>query len=143
MEDRASYDAAVDQPTPTTGTDVCVQDVVIADLIAGDYVDGEVITHATKMAVAADIEARKRVGVQRYGTTLRTFNGRDPSLDKYQELLDALLYARQDMLERQELLRVVEQVRDEMKVSLNSGSNDARLHWIVLLNTVLPDKPVG
>lgn len=50
--------------------------------------------------VIADIEERRRVGIQRYGTPLQTFNGRDALIDLYQELLDAAMYTRQLIEER-------------------------------------------
>lgn len=50
--------------------------------------------------VIADLEARKRVGIERYGTTLQPHNGRDALYDLYQELLDACNYVRQCIYER-------------------------------------------
>lgn len=50
--------------------------------------------------VVHDIEARKLVGVQRYGTLLQGFNGRDCLLDAYQEALDLVIYLRQAIYER-------------------------------------------
>jgi hypothetical protein len=50
--------------------------------------------------VAADIAERKRVGIERYGTPLQGFNGRDALRDLYEELLDACQYVRQLMYER-------------------------------------------
>ena len=44
--------------------------------------------------VKADMEARDRVGRDRYGTPLQLGNGRDHLLDLYQELLDAVVYVR-------------------------------------------------
>jgi hypothetical protein len=66
-----------DQVLPTANEYPCVQDVVIAD-----------------------IEDRKKLGVERYGTLLQPFNGRDSILDWYEELLDGAIYARQLMIER-------------------------------------------
>ena len=51
-------------------------------------------------AVIADIEARKAVGIKRYGTALQPFNGRDALLDLYEELLDACVYLKQALVER-------------------------------------------
>jgi hypothetical protein len=50
--------------------------------------------------VTADIEERKRVGVERYGTPLQANNGRDTLRDLYEELLDATMYIRQLIEER-------------------------------------------
>ena len=51
--------------------------------------------------VIADIEARKAEGIKRYGTVLQPHNGRDSLRDLYEELLDAAMYTRQLMEERQ------------------------------------------
>ena len=69
--------AAEHQADPTKNSLPCVQDMVIADL-----------------------QARKAVGIERYGTTLQPHNGRDALYDLYQELLDACNYVRQCIYER-------------------------------------------
>jgi hypothetical protein len=50
--------------------------------------------------VIADIEARRELGIQRYGTALQPYNGRDALRDAYEELLDGACYLRQLMYER-------------------------------------------
>lgn len=50
--------------------------------------------------VEADLEARVEMGRVQYGERLRAHNGRDAMVDLYQELLDACLYARQMIEER-------------------------------------------
>jgi hypothetical protein len=50
--------------------------------------------------VVADLEERKRVGIERYGMPLRAHNGRDPFVDAYQEALDLVVYLRQVLRER-------------------------------------------
>lgn len=50
--------------------------------------------------VLRDIAERIEAGELKYGTKLQTFNGRDALWDLYQELLDAVFYARQAILER-------------------------------------------
>jgi len=56
--------------------------------------------------LVADIEARNKLGIARYGTPLRSFNGRNATIDQYQEILDALQYGRQDKEERDERRRI-------------------------------------
>jgi hypothetical protein len=51
--------------------------------------------------VAADLAARKALGVRRYGTPLQAGNGRDALQDMYEELLDACVYAKQRLMEDQ------------------------------------------
>lgn len=55
--------------------------------------------------VVADIQARKKVGLERYGTFLQAFNGRDALMDAYQEALDLAIYLRQAIEERDEKAR--------------------------------------
>ena len=50
--------------------------------------------------VIADIEARREIGIQRYGTALQPFNGRDALRDAYEEALDLAMYLRQIIAER-------------------------------------------
>jgi hypothetical protein len=52
--------------------------------------------------VMEDIQARVQLGIERYGTVLRTGNGRDALWDLYQEQIDALMYTRQRILEEGE-----------------------------------------
>ena len=49
-----------------------------------------------------DIEGRRAVGVQRYGTPLQGFNERNSDRDLYEELLDAATYCRQRLYEREQ-----------------------------------------
>ena len=77
------YDAAATQPKPTgNGQDVAID---AAFALRGFGYD----------KIAEDIEARIRMGEKKYGTRLKSHNGRDAVLDLYQELLDSLNYAMQ------------------------------------------------
>lgn len=64
------------QPLPTVHDGPCIQDQVIAD-----------------------IEARKQVGISRYGTALQPHNGRSALLDAYEECLDLACYLKQRLVE--------------------------------------------
>lgn len=57
--------------------------------------------------VISDLRARREGGKKKYGTELKTHNGRDPLLDLYQELHDALVYCRQALAERDERVQIV------------------------------------
>jgi hypothetical protein len=50
--------------------------------------------------VLQDIEERKRIGIERYGDSVRPFNGRDPLIDLYQELMDSVIYIRWILYEK-------------------------------------------
>lgn len=73
-----------EQPQPVKNDGPCIQDLVIQD-----------------------IEGRKQVGLQRYGTLLQPFNGRDALRDAYEEALDLCQYLRQAIAERDQLLHLV------------------------------------
>lgn len=51
------------------------------------------------VALREDLFQRAELGKSKYGTYLRTENGRDSQVDLYQELLDAVMYAGQCKLE--------------------------------------------
>ncbi len=51
--------------------------------------------------VIEDIEARKQLGIHKYGTALQANNGRNMLLDAYEEALDLCIYLR-GALEEQE-----------------------------------------
>lgn len=50
--------------------------------------------------VMADMAARDAEGRRKYNTPLQPFNGRDGLIDAYQEILDAAVYLRQMLYER-------------------------------------------
>ena len=51
--------------------------------------------------VIEDMQARDRLGRERYGTPLQTRNGRDALRDAYEEALDLAVYLRQAIEERE------------------------------------------
>lgn len=51
------------------------------------------------LALRDDLSARAEVGERKYGTMLRINNGRRATVDLYQELMDALMYAQQARME--------------------------------------------
>lgn len=77
--------------------------------------------------VIEDMRQRNADGTAKYGTPLRTFNGRDPLTDLYQELLDAVVYCRQEKARRDKLreqdgytLTVLVAERDEARMLVQS-----------------------
>jgi hypothetical protein len=50
--------------------------------------------------VLEDIEKRKEIGIQRYGTLLQPHNGRDFLRDAYEECIDQCMYLRGCLYER-------------------------------------------
>ena len=52
--------------------------------------------------VITDIESRADMGREKYGTYLRTDNGRDALMDAYQEAIDLVMYLGQVIMEREQ-----------------------------------------
>jgi hypothetical protein len=50
--------------------------------------------------VRADLVTREQIGIQRYGTALQPYNGRDMLRDAYEEVLDLACYLRGAIAER-------------------------------------------
>ena len=67
--------SAIQQPAPQTGQKTVADQVLL------------------------DIQARVDLGIERYGTKLQTFNGRDALWDAYQEAIDLVMYLRQAIME--------------------------------------------
>lgn len=62
------------------------------------------------------LEAREKRGIQTYGRSLETFNGRDATQDAVEELVDAAQYVLQWQIERQEILGRVGMALAELSV---------------------------
>lgn len=77
-------DKIEDQPPPKAVAGPAIQDLVIADM-----------------------EERKRLGIERYGQPVLPHNGRDALVDLYQELLDACMYIRQLIYEKEHPLQPI------------------------------------
>lgn len=50
--------------------------------------------------VIEDLKLRDAFGIKKYGTTLKTNNGRSALIDLYQEILDAAMYCKQLLMEQ-------------------------------------------
>jgi len=90
-----SSDATRDQDAPVPTDEESAHDLVLADLrTRGDLTP----------ALQADLEARKALGLERYGTILQPHNGRDSLVDAYQEALDLVAYLRNEIQLRASLV---------------------------------------
>jgi hypothetical protein len=76
------------EPEPILNQGPCIQDLAIDDCLTAGH-----------KLLAKAIELRKIAGVEKYKTVLQPNNGRNPRMDLYQELLDAIVYARQALYE--------------------------------------------
>jgi len=79
------------QPPPEPGKGDLWQDVM-ADAL-------RLIDRPAKFAMLADMERRRLVGIERYGTPLQAHNGREALVDAYEESLDLDVYLRQGFSE--------------------------------------------
>jgi hypothetical protein len=83
-------DAAKVQPMPTgNGIDVAAEVAKKLRVLGFEH-------------IAEDTEARIRLGEKKYGTRLKSHNGRDAMLDLYQEVLDGLNYSEQLVVENKD-----------------------------------------
>lgn len=105
-----------DQPLPTVNEETFIQDRVVSD-----------------------IEARKAVGIQRYGTALQPFNGRDAIQDAYEEAMDLTVYLKQVLVERQAAASAVTLLEGFVRGSQTLDANAQRglMEAIGLLRAVL------
>lgn len=60
---------------------------------------------------------RERKGIETYGRSLETFNGRDATRDLLEELIDGAQYALQWQMERAELLAEIKRLRELLEAS--------------------------
>ena len=58
--------------------------------------------------------ARDHLGEEKYGTRLQAFNGRDPLVDAYQEILDMSVYVRQEIEERMAERAMLKKIREAL-----------------------------
>lgn len=79
-----------DQPLPIPTDEEYVQDRIIAKVET--LVRSGKMDRGTADGVIAKMEESKRVGMQRYGTALQTFNGRDALQDAEEEARDLFVY---------------------------------------------------
>ncbi len=68
--------------------------------------------------VIEDMKARQAVGIERYGTSLQAFNGRNSLRDSYEEALDLAQYFKQWQIEREEMVHLINSLAN----SANPGS---------------------
>lgn len=79
--------------------------------------------------VIADLNERALAGFKKYGTYLRTYNGRDAMWDAYQECLDMAMYIRQAILEVEEAQRGLQALAEfpvGTKVMVHLGEEDRK-----------------
>jgi len=79
-----------DQPLPKPGQ-MFVQEHMISELRR--HIDFHDMN--TEDAIVRGLEARRELGISKYGTALQTFNGRDALTDSWEEAIDLWTYLNQ------------------------------------------------
>jgi hypothetical protein len=74
--------------------------------------------------VMADIKERDKNGKAKYGVRLQAFNGRDATIDAYQEVLDLIVYFRQLVEEKKEVVDFLKKAANDQYVDLDE------LRWL-------------
>lgn len=60
--------------------------------------------------VIEDMQKRDNTGFKKYGTRLQAFNGRNSVIDIYEELLDAVVYMKQQIEEKKEIVAFLKKI---------------------------------
>jgi hypothetical protein len=81
------------EPPPQPSRHPAIQPMVVDEL-----------HHVGYHQMAKDIEERAEFGKVKYGTLLKPHNGRNALNDLYQEVLDAIVYARQAAYEKNDAI---------------------------------------
>ena len=92
-------DLSKPEPEPVKNEHPALWPIVMADLIQEIAANRITVMSAVAVEVLDDMKQRHEFGLKKYGTPLQPFNGRDPLVDAYQEMLDACVYLRQWMQE--------------------------------------------
>jgi spore cortex formation protein SpoVR/YcgB (stage V sporulation) len=64
--------------------------------------------------VISDIKRRSEAGVNEYGVSLKSFNGRDALVDAYEEVLDMAQYLRQEIEERKNTYIIIDWINRDL-----------------------------
>lgn len=72
----------------------------IREAVAQQCAPAECGGESVQRMVIADIEAREKFGIEKYGTALKAENGRSHLIDAYQEALDLCVYLRAEIERR-------------------------------------------
>lgn len=88
-----------------------VQTSAIADYTREQEMPVPTVGPAMWDLVIEDMHKKDKAGECKYGVRLQAFNGRDPLVDAYQEVLDLAVYLRQQIYEREVHLKVLNGVR--------------------------------
>lgn len=125
-----------DQPLPRQTGDTSVQDRIIEKTYLA--VEQGILTEDAAEVVIAKMEESKRVGTERYGTPLQTFNGRDTLQDAIEEARDLFVYL-SSLEEAREATRerLIEVVTDALAENYDEGDVSTRGMATVAVDAIL------
>lgn len=104
----AAFEARVDTQHPFIVVDTQVAGKLTRPEPPPRRTDGPAIWEM----LIADMSARDQAGRAKYGTPLQAFNGRNPLVDAFQELMDLLVYLRQAIEEGRQLYPMPHHARE-------------------------------
>ena len=105
-----TVDMSKPEPAPVKNEHPALWPIVMADLIQEIAANRITVMSAVAVEVLDDMKQRHEFGLKKYGTPLQPFNGRDPLVDAYQEMLDACVYLRQWMQENKSNSTIIAQM---------------------------------
>lgn len=76
---------------------------------------------AIQEAVISDMVNRLAFGIEKYGTPLQAFNGRNSPKDAYEEILDLAQYVKQWDIERDKMIKLIDRAK---KILVNTEPID-------------------
>jgi hypothetical protein len=85
--------------------------------------------------VISDMTERREFGLAKYGTPLQRWNGRNASVDAYQEVLDLIVYLRQAVTEQSTVRTRLEVIRADLVA--NGHDATARENLIEALDDIM------
>ena len=91
----------------------------------------------------ASMRERHAIGVQKYGTGLQVWNGRDPVVDAFQEAMDLVVYARQARERLQAMKKVEFNAAMTLDIAIHYGLTLAERLGNVARAGVVPSSLAG
>lgn len=113
------------EPPPKPGTGPSCHDIAVNKIES--YPEFLKATPKLRFLTVEALKARRDLGAEKYGTVLQKYNGRRPTADAVQELLDALAYMAQAGLEDTVHFKNVAEASEFLLASLvrkESGKSD-------------------
>lgn len=114
MSDVPDYSRGEPAPIPNSSTPIHL-------LVRDEVLQSGLWDTDSRIQLALLMDERMAYGQKKYGTYLQAHNGRDPLNDLIEEMLDALVYARQCIVEKRagNKIFMADHYRELMAITLN------------------------